>query len=337
MVEQRRQEFVLGSRVTVFVLLREYPFLRDFLIARDVHFAPLRAEAAGWARVATLGQAAAAMDESWRDLARDICAEVERVTGRAPALEDASRPIALDDARVAALRAFVAELEDGGSLLELSRRYADVTRGLDRTQAAALERALGAAVAAERLSAASIVQSAPPASDVAEPPPGHPLETLEREGRQVRVLCDELRGTLQRLGGSPSRRRWHAARPLVTRLVDGVSGVELRFRRHRQAWFPALEVLGVEGPIAVLGDREAQVLDTLRRLRLAVKADDGASAVETGTLLLERLEDILSVEQEVLVPLAAQRFGTADWAAVRELEDGVGWSLVPEPPPWPGS
>jgi DUF438 domain-containing protein len=335
--ERGHDEFVLGPRVTVFALLREYPFLRDYLVAYHGHFTPLRASAGdrGWARVAGLGQAAVAMNVSWVELARDIAVEIERVTGAAPAVAVTRRPAGDAGERAAAIGELVAELERGGSLLELSGRLKDMTARLDDDQAEALERALRASGAGTPQGVGVVVDAVAVPGETASPPPGHPLDTLQREGRQVRRLCDELRVTLQRLGGAPSRRRWEAVRPLVGRLVNGLSGVEQRFRRHRQAWFPALAVLGVEGPAVLLEDREVRALEAVRRLRLAVDRDDAAFVAEVGSLLLDLLDDILSLEQEVLAPLAARRFSEADWAAVRELEDGVGWALIPPPPPWP--
>jgi hypothetical protein len=201
-----------------------------------------------------------------------------------------------------------------------------------------LDRELGGTAACEsssELAGAIGDGGATDADPTAGCPPGHPLETLVREGRQVRRLVDELRGVLSRLGGAPSRRRWRAARPQVVRLVPTLSGIDLRFRRHQQAWCPALAVLGVEGPAVLLGEREAQALETIRRLRLAVDGDDGATVVEAGLQLVAQLDDILRIEDEVLAPLARRRFASGDWAAVRELEEGVGWSLIPPPPLWP--
>ena len=53
MSERGAERFVLGPRVTVFTLLREYPFLRDFLLEYNAHFAPLRRDGRGdgWARL----------------------------------------------------------------------------------------------------------------------------------------------------------------------------------------------------------------------------------------------------------------------------------------------
>ena len=167
------------------------------------------------------------------------------------------------------------------------------------------------------------------------PPPGHPLETLRREASQIRRLAAALRGELERLGGSPTRRRWQREKPLVARLVERLSAVELRFRREQQAWLPALEVHAVDGPHALLVARQTETLETLRRLRLAVERDDATSVAEAGGRLVDALEDLLAQDERLLEPLALRHFSPGDWAAVRELEDGVGWGLIPSPPAWP--
>jgi DUF438 domain-containing protein len=168
------------------------------------------------------------------------------------------------------------------------------------------------------------------------PSPGHPLELLRREAALLGQLRDGLEAELARLGGSPSRRRWRQDKPLVARLVERLSGIELRFRREQQAWFPALGVHGVDGPRGLLEPRQQEALETLRRLRLAVEHDDASSAVETGARLLREIDDLLAQDGRLLEPLAQRHFSAGDWAAVREIEDGVGWALIPAPSPWPG-
>ena len=153
----------------------------------------------------------------------------------------------------------------------------------------------------------------------------------------MRQLSAGLKAELDRLGGSPTRRRWQREKPLVSRLVERLSAVELRFRREQQAWFPALAVHGVDGPQALLEVRQAGALETLRRLRLAVDGDDAASVAEAGTRLVDALEDLLAQDERLLEPLATRYFSSGDWGAVRELEDGVGWGLIPPPPAWPDS
>jgi DUF438 domain-containing protein len=331
----------LGPRTTVFAVLEAHPFQEEYLLAYHEAFRRIAGPGGrtGWARMTTLGDVAIEMDVTGRRLVRDVSAEVARVTGKEPPVSDAGRAVASDDRRLAELREIAARLEDGGSLVDLAARLRDVTAGVDAREAAALDRALTAAAAEARAAAERSVQTAvglPADTVVSGPPEGHPLDSLRREGMQVVVLCAGLRAELERLGGSPSRRRWRAGRPLVARLVERLSGVEWRVRREQQAWFPALAVLGAEGPAALMHERQSEALEALRRLRLAVARDDVGSTVENGIRLLDLLDGLAATEEQVLAPIAERALSPGDWAAVRELEDGVGWSLIAAPPPWPG-
>ena len=331
----------LGPRTTLFAVLQAWPFLAGYFEQYHPAFWRIGRPdlSVRWTRVTTLGDVAVEMNLSWRKLARDVAAEVGGETGgEPPPVSDGRETAGREDGRLAALRDIADRLEGGGSLTELAAELRDLTTGLGAAELAGLDRALAAAEAGAAAAADRHLGVAIGPADDAVPSGtrrGHPLESLSREGGQLLVLCGSFRQELDRLGGSPSRRRWRAARPLVARLVERISGFELRVRREQQAWFPALAVLGVDGAAALLLDRQAEALECLRRLRLAVSRDDAVSTVEYGARLLELLEQLASAEQQVLVPLAERALSDADWAAVREMEDGVGWALISTPPPWP--
>jgi DUF438 domain-containing protein len=338
----RGQDILIGPRTTVFALLETYPFLETFLRARDRGFEELAAPRAHsrWARVTALSDVALTANVTWRQLVSEIAAEVESRTGRPARIADAPRWIAGDDRRLGELRDIAAGLEAGAPLLEMAQRWRAATADLEPAEAAALDAALLETAAEERDAAVRQIQEAAaarsPFGPGAAPPDGHPLETLRREGARVRQLCAGLDAELRRLGGSPTRRRWQREKPLVSRLVDRLSGVESRFRRERQAWFPTLEAHVVSGPRSLLVGHQDEALEMLRRLRLAVDGDDAASVAEVGSRVVESLEDLVAQDERLLEPLALRYFSAVDWAAVRELEDGVGWRLIPPPPPWLG-
>ncbi|MFA4966114.1 MAG: hypothetical protein WC709_10855 [Thermoleophilia bacterium] len=331
----------LGPHTTIWGVLAAYPFLAEYLARYRPDLRSLRASAEGgrWSRVTRLSDVAERIDVPWRRLARDLQDEVERVTGHAPPTLASLGAVPADDRRVAELQDIAARLEEGGSLPQLAARYATATEGLGDLERAALDRALVAEAREARAVAGGGVRDAagPPAVTVAAPASGHPLDSLRREALQVRRVRDGLSAELERLGGSSSRRSWREAAPEVARLVARLSQVERRFRRQHQAWFPALAVHGVKGPEAVLGDRQTEALEWLRRLRLAVAHDDPGPVVENGSRVLELIDDLLSIDELILAPLAERHLSAADWAAVRQLEDGAGWALLPPPPPWPAA
>jgi DUF438 domain-containing protein len=334
----RTQDILIGPRTTVYALLVAYPLLEDFLLARVRGFERLSDERARtrWARVMTLDDVALSLNVSWLQLGREIAAEVELETGRPPRVADAPKRIVGDGRRLGELRDIVAELEGGASLQLMAARWREATADLEGAEEAALEAALsGEAVAGKEAGARAVRAAVEPADGLPAPPPGHPLELLRREAELLRQLCWGLQAELDRLGGSPSKRRWQQEKPLVARLVERISGIELRFRREQQAWFPALAVHGVEGPRSLLAGRQREALETLRRLRLAVEHDDASSAAEAAARLLAEVDDLLAQDERLLEPLAQRHLSAGDWIAVRELEDGVGWALLQAPPRWP--
>lgn len=334
MEDGRYTDILIGPRTTVFTLIEAYPFLVPFLLAPDRGFGQLARPLGrtAWARVTCLNDVAVARNVSWRQLAREIAAEVARCTGRAARLSGAPRRVTSDDRRLAELREIVVALEAGKPLLAMAARWRRAVADLEPPEAEVLERALAAEHAAPGQRLATLGDSADESAPAM--PSGHPLASLRLEGACMRELCAALAAELERLGGSPTRRRWGTQRAVVSRIVDALGGVERRYRRERQAWFPALAVHRVDGPRVLLEERQAGALETLRQLRLSVARDDAQSVAEAGARLLDELGSLLQQEEQVLMPLAARHLSVNDWVAVRELEEGVGWRLIPPPPPW---
>ena len=193
----RTQDILIGPRTTVYALLQAYPFLEPFLLARVRGFERLADERARtrWARVMTLSDVAVRLNVPWQHLVREIAAEVERGTGRAPRVADAPRRITGDERRLGELREIVAGLEAGQSLQAMADRWREATADLEQAETAALEAALsGEAAPGRDASGIAAGAAAEAAADVLTPPPGHPLELLRREAELVRQLCDGLCG-----------------------------------------------------------------------------------------------------------------------------------------------
>ncbi len=251
---------------------------------------------------------------------------------------DDPRDVDARDPRLGELRDIVAELERGGSLLDLAARLDALTAGAAAGEAEVLVAALREDVGRRRPVRASAGRAVPRAPATCSTACPRATRRSRSAGRalQVDVLAAALAAELERLGGSPSRGRWAAARPLVTRLVDGLQGLELRVRREREAWLPALERRGAGDAARLVRDRQDDVLERLRLMRLALArrrrrlgagARPRAAAAACASSRCARSRCWCRSPQRVLTP--------REWAEVRRQEDGVGWSLIPAPPSWP--
>ena len=329
------RELVLGPRTTVFELVAAYPFLASFRVEDECVFPPVKRQRSSRrkARVTTLAAVATRAGVSWRQLAREIAAEIGRVTGASPRLAGVRRLVP-GDPRFEELRAIVAGLEAGEPLLELAERWREATAGLDPREAAALDAVFAPepAAAGSRRLAEAVAASA---SEAAAVGPGHPLDALRDEAARIRVLSADLEAELAVVRGVPVAARRSAASSRIAALAAELEGIEARFRRLREAWLPTLALHEVQGPDGPVGELQSEALVELWRLRAAAAAGDREATLESGGRSLELLAALRTLEEEVVEPLAARHFGAADWATVRELEDEVGWRLIEPPPAWP--
>ena len=328
-MERRRSGggITLGPRTSVWTLLQAYPGLAQALAPCGGGLERL-ATVEGrerWARRVTVGEVAVAADLTWRQLARRIVDEVARAGGEPPEVLGPGPVVAGDDRRLGVLRTIAAELEEGGSLLELARELQDAAGGADASEAEALERALNEADAAERAAARREMEAAagPPADRlVLSHPEGHPLRSLRSETMQVRALSGDLRAALERLGGSPTRRRWRSARPLVARLVDRLTGVESALPAPARRLVP-----GPRGRSTLVGPPSCSA--TARTKRSSPCGDSGWRWPATTRPSWWKSAATWSTsstiswppDEQVLAPLAEARLSPTDWAAVRRRED----------------
>ena len=339
----RSQDILIGPRTTVFALLQAYPFLEPFLLARVRGFEALAEERARtrWARVMTLDDVGVRLNVPWLQLVREIAAEVERGTGRPARVAHAPRRIVDDERRLGELRDIVAgsrggrlAARDGGAL---ARRHGRPRARRRRPRWTRRSR---------RRPWPAGRPGYAPCCAAAESGDG----TLARRRRGTRSrrcgarparsasCATGLKGELERLGGSPTRRRWRLEKPLVSRLV----GAALRGGAPLPARAAGL-VPRAGGTRRRTARRRCSSPGRPRRWRRSAACASPSSATtrppsaETGARLVDALEDLLAQDERLLEPLALRHFSAGDWAAVRELEDGVGWGLIPAPPAWPHS
>ena len=107
------EKLTLATRINT--LVKEYPFLIEFLAGRNSRFELLRNKMmrATLGRLATLGKVAAIGDEEPAQLLEALAAEIERQTGRRPEIELAGGEPPADEERLAAMKELIEGLHRG--------------------------------------------------------------------------------------------------------------------------------------------------------------------------------------------------------------------------------
>ncbi len=134
----------ITPKTTVHTLLKEYPFLLDYLAAYHPEFKkltnPVLRTTVG--RMATLDAVAYQANVPLNRLTDDIATEIETRTGTRPPVADVADVETIHPTRLEALHAIVKDLHAGKSVEEVKPRFEELIADVEATEIAALEQKL---------------------------------------------------------------------------------------------------------------------------------------------------------------------------------------------------
>ena len=120
----------ITPKTTVHTLLKEHPFLLDFLAGYNPEFKkltnPVMRRTMG--RMATLDTVARQGNVPLNQLMNDIASEIEAKTGSRPSITDTPGIESIDPARLEELHAIVKELHAGKSVEEVKPRFEELSK-----------------------------------------------------------------------------------------------------------------------------------------------------------------------------------------------------------------
>jgi hypothetical protein len=338
-------DLTITPKTTVHTLLKEYPFLLEYLAAYHPEFGkltnPVLRRTMG--RMATLDKAAQMANVPLNQLMNDLAGEIEAKTGARPAIADMPGVDTVDPARLAELGAIVAELHAGKTAEDVKPRFEELIADVEATEIAAMEQQL--------------IEGGVPADDVkrlcdvhvqvfadaleghaaVSAPPGHPLDTFQRENQALLQVTASLRKVAEAIGEPPAPDAWGRLKSALAGTVDRVAEVNTHYLRKENQLFPYLEAHGVEGPSKVMWAIHDDVRALIKQARASIAADQAALAVSTCLALAKMADDMVNKEEKVLHPMSIDTLSDEEWAAIRAGEGEIGYAFISGVPAWPAA
>jgi len=333
----------ITPKTTVHSLLKEHPFLLDFLAEYHPEFKkltnPVLRRTVG--RMATLDTVAEQGNVPLDQLMNDIAAEIEKKTGTRPQIANVADAETIDPARLEALHAIVRDLHAGRSVDEVRPRFEELIADVEATEIAAMEQKLieGGVPEDEVKRLCDVhVEVFADALEEHEPldvPAGHPIDTFQRENRALLQVTNSLRKVAEKIGEPPVREEWERLKPALGGALDRLLEIDKHYLRKENQLFPFLEKHGVEGPSKVMWAIHDDIRALLKQARQTIAADDAALAVSTCLALVKMVDDMVTKEDKVLHPMAVDTLSEAEWIKIRAGEDDIGYAFIEGVPDWP--
>ena len=333
----------LTPKTTVHTLLKEFPFLLEFLPEYNPEFKkltnPVLRRTMG--RMATMDTVAELGNVPLNRLIDDIAGEIERQTGARPPISDVADADTIDPARLAELHAIVKDLHAGKTVDEVKPRFEELIKDIEATEIAAMEQKLidGGVPDTEVKRLCDVhVQVFADALEGHAPisvPAGHPLDTFQRENQALLQVTASLRKVAEAVGEPPGGAAWARLKGALASTVERLAEVDKHYLRKENQLFPFLEEHGVEGPSKVMWAIHDDIRALLKQARQTIAADDAAIAVSTCLALVKMVDDMVTKEDKVLHPMAVDTLSEAEWIKIRAGEDDIGYAFIEGVPDWP--
>lgn len=329
----------ITPKTTVHTLLKEYPALVDFFAGYHPEFGVLANPVLRqtMARMATLQRVAGMGNIPLNQLMIDVAAEIGRLTGVRPAVENNALAGGIDPERLAALKQIIEDLHAGQSPDALSARFAELIADVEAGEIALMEQELiggGLPVAEVKRLCDVHVRVFSPALDThdrVEAPAGHPVNTFQRENDAILAAVERLRTAI----ATARAGHWPSERGAVAAALADLEPIELHYLRKEIQLFPFLERRGIVGPTQVMWGVHDDIRAALKEAAAFATAAGADAALDSADGVAQAVADMVTKEEQVLFPMALDSLTDAEWVEVRAGEGQVGYAYVDCVPDWP--
>ncbi|MGW8304052.1 MAG: DUF438 domain-containing protein, partial [Desulfobacterales bacterium] len=331
-------------------LLKEYPFLEDFLVRLSPKFKglknPIMRKTIG--KVATLRKIAGIGGLDLNDFLATLTAEINRQVGTV-ATPEGSTPdgdgadgiISDPEKKQAALKEIIKALHAGEDMAVLKQRFSQLISGVEATEIAKMEQALmEEGLSAEGIKRlcdvhVEIFKEALEEKDRPEPPMGHPIHTFMKENRASEQIMSETSMLMGRIGHPPRPESFQENRQALGALVERLSEIDIHYTRKENQLFPMLEAHHFTGPSQVMWSIHDDIRAGLKQAREAIAGSDPEGAITPLKESIQAIRDMIYKEEHILYPASLDMLTDAEWVKVKEGEADIGFAWVVPDTGWP--
>ncbi|HSD67194.1 MAG TPA: DUF438 domain-containing protein [Vicinamibacteria bacterium] len=245
--------------------------------------------------------------------------------------------------RVRTLKEVVRHLHEGKAPSDVKARLAALVRECDASEIAAMEQELMAeGVPAQEIMGmcdlhSQVVRELVVEKASAPPPPGHPVDTFQRENEALGAQARAMREALAALAPASA----DADAPVdpqrlleCRRAFSGLMDVEKHYQRKEHLLFSCLERHGITGPSTVMWGKDDEARALLKALGTALAEKDGTVgewrlvAHAVAEPALSAVEEMIFKEERILLPMSRQNLTETEWGEIFAQSPQFGYCLV---------
>jgi DUF438 domain-containing protein len=329
-------------------LLKQYPFLEDFLVTLSPKFKGLKntmlRKTIG--KVATLGKVAGIGGLDLDDFLAALSTQIEQQTGQTTTPtesnpDEADSGIGDPEKKQEALKEIIKALHAGEDMAIVKQRFNQLVKGVEATEIAKMEQALmDEGLPAEEIKRlcdvhVEIFKEALEEQDRPDPPLGHPIHTFMKENRASEKIMSETSMLLGRIGHPPEPEAFSENSQALGSRIERLSEIDTHYTRKENQLFPMLEAHHFTGPSQVMWSIHDDIRAGLKQSREAFAISDPEGTIAPLKEAIQAIRDMIYKEEHILYPASLDMLSDQEWIKVKEGEADIGFAWVVPDTGWP--
>ncbi len=172
-------------------------------------------------------------------------------------------------------------------------------------------------------------------------PPGHPVDTFQKENRALEWEIQQLDQLRASLGAADDQQDASAIFHSIHSHFNNLMDVDKHYQRKENLLFPYLEKYGVTGPSKVMWGKDDEARELLKNALQALSATPTITAGEAKAvfdLLLQpaanAVSEMIYKEEEILFPMSLDKLSESDWYEIYRQSVEIGFCLYDPTDTW---
>lgn len=159
---------------------------------------------------------------------------------------------------------------------------------------------------------------------------GHPIKVLREENYAISNLVSEIEELLEVYLNSDEEKDKINLLVKINLMFD----IDKHYMRKENVIFPYMEKYGITAPPKVMWGVDDEIREMLKSFKEAVTNDDKDGLKEKSEELFSEIRDMITKEEEIMIPLILDRFTEDDFIEIMEDSDEIGYCLVSPKGKW---
>lgn len=154
--------------------------------------------------------------------------------------------------------------------------------------------------------------------------PGHPVHVLKEENLALEAALMRIRNLLELYIENPD----NEIKKGLAQQIELIWDFDKHYTRKETSFFPIMEMYGNTAPPQVMWGVDDKIRDQYKAFKKIFEADDFEKMLPVFSEFEYEMQEMFVKEENILIPMVTEEFDEADWIAIADEMDAIGYCIV---------